>query len=54
MNNRLDIIIEGGLKQCYINTKLLTDQNTRDHSAWTIGNGEPMHELCTPHRTPRE
>ena len=22
---------------------ILNDQNTREHSAWTIGNGDPMH-----------
>ena len=22
------------------------DQNTRDHSTSTIGNGDPMHEVC--------
>ena len=25
---------------------ILKDQNTRDHSAWTIGNGDLMHEVC--------
>ena len=23
--------------------------NTRHHLAWTIGNGNPMHEVCIPH-----
>ena len=22
------------------------DRNTRDHLAWTAGNGNPMHEVC--------
>ena len=25
------------------------DENIRDHSAWTIGNVDPMHEMCIPH-----
>ena len=29
------------------------DQNTRDNLAWTTGNGDPMHEVCIPHRIPR-
>ena len=29
------------------------DRNTRDYSAWTVGNGDPMHELCIPHSIPR-
>ena len=28
------------------------DRNTRDHSAWTIGNVDPMHEVCIPHSIP--
>ena len=24
-------------------------QNIRNHSAWTIGNGDPKHEVCIPH-----
>ena len=24
-------------------------QKTRDHSAWTIGNGDPTYEVCIPH-----
>ena len=24
-------------------------RNTRDHLAWTIGKGDPMHEVCIPH-----
>ena len=26
------------------------DQNKRYHSAWTIGNGDPIHEVCIPDR----
>ena len=29
------------------------DQNTRDHSAWTIGNEDPIHEVCIPNSIPR-
>ena len=32
---------------------ILKDENTRDHSAWTIMNGDPMHGMCIPHRIPR-
>ena len=28
-------------------------QNTRDHLAWTAGNGDPIHDVCIPHRVPR-
>ena len=27
-------------------------KNTRDHSAWNIGNWDPMHEVCIPHSIP--
>ena len=33
--------------------ELLTDQNTRDHLAWTMRNGDPMHRVCIPYRIPR-
>ena len=26
------------------------DRNIRDHLAWPIGKGDPMHEICIPHR----
>ena len=29
------------------------DSNTRDHLAWIIGNGDPMHGVCIPHSIPR-
>ena len=29
------------------------DRNTRDHSAWTAGNVDPMHGVCILHRIPR-
>ena len=32
--------------------ELFTDRNTRDDLAWTIGNGDPMHGVCTPHSIP--
>ena len=30
---------------------ILKDQNTREHSAWTIGNEYPMHGVCTEYPT---
>ena len=27
--------------------------NTREHLVWTVGNGDPMHEVCIPHSIPR-
>ena len=32
---------------------ILKDRNTRDHSAWTIGNRDPMHGMCIPHSITR-
>ena len=32
---------------------ILKYQNTRDHSAWTSENRDPMHEVCIPQRIPR-
>ena len=26
----------------------MKDQNTKDHSVWTMKNGDPMHEVCIP------
>ena len=45
------IIIVISLKQAF--PTLTHDQKkkiTRDHSAWTIGNGDPMHGMCIPTR----
>ena len=41
-----------GLKQSFTQRQSMIqkDQNTNDHSALTIGNGDPMHEVCIPHR----
>ena len=25
----------------------------REHLVWTVGNGDPMHEVCIPHSIPR-
>ena len=25
------------------------DRNTRDHVAWTVGNEDPMHDVCLSH-----
>ena len=33
--------------------ELCIDPNTRGHLVWTIGNGDPMHGMCIPHRIPR-
>ena len=51
----LIIIILVSLKQSFStqHSMILKDQNTRDHSAWTIGNRDPMHEACIPHSIPR-
>ena len=30
------------------------DRNTREeHLVWTVGNGDPMYEVCIPHNTLR-
>ena len=29
-------------------------QNTKDHSSWNIGNGDPMHEVCIPQNSKGE
>ena len=44
------IIILYSLKQSYStqHSMILKDQNARDHSAWTIENGDPMHDVCIP------
>ena len=44
-----------GLKQFFSTQQsvILKDLNTRDHLAWTAGNGDPMHEVCIPHTIPR-
>ena len=48
-------IIIISLKQSFStrHSMILKDQNTRDHSAWTIENGDPMHEVCIPLGIPR-
>ena len=28
-------------------------ENTREHLVWTVGHGDPMHEVCIPHSIPR-
>ena len=33
--------------------KVAKDRNTRDHLGWTIGNGDPVHGVCIPHKIPR-
>ena len=32
---------------------MFTDRNTRDHLAYTIGNEDPMQEVCIPNRISR-
>ena len=44
--------ISTGLKAVLNQYELFTDKNTWDHSAWTIGNGDPMWEVCIPLRIP--
>ena len=41
------------VRQYWINTNLFKDRNIRNHVAWTIGNVDPMHGVCIPHRIPR-
>ena len=31
---------------------VLLDRKTRDHLAWTTGNGDPMYRVCIPHSIP--
>ena len=45
--------ISTGLKAVLSQYELFIDQNTRDHLARTTGNGDPIHEVCMPHRIPR-
>ena len=46
------IIIRTGLKAALGQNDLLTDQNTRPfRTDYMVG--DPMHEMCIPHRIPR-
>ena len=47
------IIILVSLKQSLStqHSMILKDKNTRDHSAWNIGNGDPTDEVCIPQWT---
>ena len=47
---QLDILLlYTGLKTVFSRCEnVAKDQNTRDHLAWTAGNGDPMHEVCIP------
>ena len=42
MNTLYFIFISTGLKAVLDQYELFTKRNTRDHLAWTIGNGDPM------------
>ena len=42
-----------GLKQSLVYEIVPKDRDTRDHSAWTIGNRYPMPEVCIRHMIPR-
>ena len=44
INTRLDAVLG--------QYELFTDRNTSEHLAWTIGNGDPMHEVCISHSIP--
>ena len=46
LGDEIIIIILVSLKQSYFTqySIILEHQNTRNHSAWTIENGDPMHE----------
>ena len=50
---RYILFISTGLKAVLGQYDLFTDRNTRDHLAWTIGNGDSMHGMCIPHKIPR-
>ena len=39
--------IRTGLRAVLGQYGLFADRNTRDYLAWTIGNGDPMHEVCS-------
>ena len=39
--------ISTGLKVVLGQYELFTDRNTADHLVYTIGNGDPMHGVCT-------
>ena len=43
------IIMKTGLKAVFSHYKVVP----MDRLAWTSGNGDPMHEVCVPHRIPR-
>ena len=43
------ITISTGLKVVLGQYELFTDQSTRGHLAWTIGNGDPMHTVFLTH-----
>ena len=45
------LLFKAVLTQCLRIIKY--DQNTTEHLAWPIGNGDPMHGVWFPHRIPR-
>ena len=48
------LLLNRGLKAVVSQYEIVPkDRNTRDHLAWTIGNGDPMPKVCTPSRIPR-
>ena len=49
----LFLLVPTGLKVVLGQYELFTDRNTKHYSAWTTRNGDPMHEVCVPHRIPR-
>ena len=51
----LSLLLLVSLKQSFSTRQrmILKGQYTRDHSTWTIGNGDPMQEVCTQHNIPR-
>ena len=42
------VLLLRGLRGSWGQYELFTDRNTRDHLAFTIGDGYPMHEACIP------
>ena len=45
--------ISTGLKAVLGQYELFTDQNARNHLAWTAGNRDPKDGMCISHSKPR-
>ena len=53
MDYRERFFISTGHRAVLGQYEFFTDQNTRDHIASTIGNGDSMYGLCVPKKIPR-